>query len=244
MCGGTPRWSPSSWKPTLGPRGAGPWSQGVHQTGVFTSTNPHRSPGRRPAADVPGDGQRTSASLLVKLPTAQQTCAPRRGSSRKTDSDFAAKPAGSYAPARQPRWHRTPQVGTRRPGLQGAGPESVREIRRRWPASAATGKTGLAVTVRLLKDRLTAAGVRHCEVKAAPKHLYGNLEQDCRHQQRPSTEILRLAALRILTEDVEQGVLPGPGRGARQPSAADPRPLKDYIGLPKPNGYQSRTSPP
>jgi len=115
-------------------------------------------------------------------------------------------------------------------------PESYREIKEEVASKRSDREDRLAVTVRLLKDRLTAAGVRHCEVSGRPKHLYG-IWSKMRHQQKAFHEIYDVAALRILTEDVEgcyralavvhDTFRPIPGR------------FKDYIGLPKPNGYQS-----
>ena len=94
----------------------------------------------------------------------------------------------------------------------------------------------LSVTVQLLCDRLASVGLDSCEVSGRPKHLYG-IWTKMQRQQKEFHEIYDVAALRILTPNVEScyralavvhdTFRPIPGR------------FKDYIGLPKPNGYQS-----
>ena len=94
----------------------------------------------------------------------------------------------------------------------------------------------LNTTVQLLKDRLNSAGLSQCEVSGRPKHLYG-IWGKMQRQQKEFHEIFDVAALRIIVSDVEtcyralavvhDTFRPIPGR------------FKDYIGLPKPNGYQS-----
>jgi len=94
----------------------------------------------------------------------------------------------------------------------------------------------LGVTVQLLRDRLAAAGLHNCEVSGRPKHLYG-IWSKMQRQQKAFHEIIDVAALRILCPNLEgcyralavvhDTFRPIPGR------------FKDYIGLPKPNGYQS-----
>ena len=91
-------------------------------------------------------------------------------------------------------------------------------------------------TVALLRDRLDQAGVKGCEVVGRPKHLYG-IWHKMQRQQKAFHEIYDVAAVRIVTPSVEgcyralavvhDTFRPIPGR------------FKDYIGLPKPNGYQS-----
>ncbi|MEB3322573.1 MAG: TGS domain-containing protein, partial [Synechococcaceae cyanobacterium] len=75
-----------------------------------------------------------------------------------------------------------------------------------------------------------------CEVNGRPKHLYG-IWSKMQRQQKAFHEIYDVAALRILCPSLEScyralavvhdTFRPIPGR------------FKDYIGLPKPNGYQS-----
>jgi RelA/SpoT family (p)ppGpp synthetase len=83
---------------------------------------------------------------------------------------------------------------------------------------------------------LQRAGLEGCEVSGRPKHLYG-IWSKMERQQKAFHEIYDVAALRIITPSVEtcyralavvhDTFRPIPGR------------FKDYIGLPKPNGYQS-----
>jgi RelA/SpoT family (p)ppGpp synthetase len=115
-------------------------------------------------------------------------------------------------------------------------PDSYREIKQEVASKRSDREDRLAVTVALLKERLAAAGLTQCEVTGRPKHLYG-IWSKMRHQQKAFHEIFDVAALRILTANVEgcyralavvhDTFRPIPGR------------FKDYIGLPKPNGYQS-----
>ena len=79
-------------------------------------------------------------------------------------------------------------------------------------------------------------GLATCEVKGRPKHLYG-IWSKMQRQQKGFHEIYDVAAIRILCPTLEScyralavvhdTFKPIPGR------------FKDYIGLPKPNGYQS-----
>jgi RelA/SpoT family (p)ppGpp synthetase len=115
-------------------------------------------------------------------------------------------------------------------------PESFREIQQQVASKRSERERRLAVTVQLLRDRLGAAGLDSCEVSGRPKHLYG-IWCKMQRQQKAFHEIYDVAALRILTPSVEScyralavvhdTFRPIPGR------------FKDYIGLPKANGYQS-----
>jgi guanosine-3',5'-bis(diphosphate) 3'-pyrophosphohydrolase len=88
----------------------------------------------------------------------------------------------------------------------------------------------------LLRDRLQQAGINCLEISGRPKHLY-SIYQKMQRQQKEFQEIYDLAALRIIVETNEEcyralaivhdAFRPIPGR------------FKDYIGLPKPNRYQS-----
>ena len=115
-------------------------------------------------------------------------------------------------------------------------PLSFREIQQEVASKRSDREDRLATTVQLLKSRLDAAGIKGCDVVGRPKHLYG-IWSKMQRQQKAFHEIYDVAALRIVTSSVENcyralAVLhdtfrPIPGR------------FKDYIGLPKPNGYQS-----
>jgi RelA/SpoT family (p)ppGpp synthetase len=115
-------------------------------------------------------------------------------------------------------------------------PEAYAEIKQQVASKRSDREERLAVTVALLKQRLRAAGLNDCEVTGRPKHLYG-IWNKMQLQQKAFHEIFDVAALRILTPNLEScyralavvhdTFRPIPGR------------FKDYIGLPKPNGYQS-----
>lgn len=90
--------------------------------------------------------------------------------------------------------------------------------------------------IEILRQRLTEVGIRVLELQGRPKHLYGIYHKMSR-QQKEFHEIYDIAALRIIVETndecyrslaiVHDEFTPIPGR------------FKDYIGLPKPNRYQS-----
>ena len=87
-----------------------------------------------------------------------------------------------------------------------------------------------------LAYRLGQAGIGYFEVQGRPKHLYG-IHNKMTRRQKEFKEIYDIAALRIIVETkeacyralavVHDAFKPIPGR------------FKDYIGLPKPNRYQS-----
>lgn len=115
-------------------------------------------------------------------------------------------------------------------------PESYRDVQQQVATKRSEREQRLAATVQLLRDRLAAAGLQACEVSGRPKHLYG-IWSKMQRQQKAFHEIYDVAALRILCPSVDgcyralavvhDIFRPIPGR------------FKDYIGLPKPNGYQS-----
>ena len=115
-------------------------------------------------------------------------------------------------------------------------PEAYREVQQQVATKRSEREERLAVTVQLLRDRLAAVGLTNCEVSGRPKHLFG-IWTKMQRQQKAFHEIYDVAALRIICPDLEScyralavvhdTFRPIPGR------------FKDYIGLPKPNGYQS-----
>jgi GTP pyrophosphokinase len=88
----------------------------------------------------------------------------------------------------------------------------------------------------LVSNKLEKIGIHPVEVKGRPKHLYG-IYQKMQRQNKEFEQIYDIAALRIIVNTNEEcyrslavvhdAFRPIPGR------------FKDYIGLPKPNGYQS-----
>ena len=115
-------------------------------------------------------------------------------------------------------------------------PEAFREVQQQVASKRSDREERLAVTAGLLRDRLVAVGLGSCEVSGRPKHLYG-IWSKMQRQQKAFHEIFDVAALRIICPNldccyralavVHDTFRPIPGR------------FKDYIGLPKPNGYQS-----
>ena len=115
-------------------------------------------------------------------------------------------------------------------------PEKFRDIQQQIATKRSEREKRLDQTVDLLKNRLISVGLEKCEVNGRPKHLYG-IWSKMQRQQKAFHEIFDVAALRIITPNVEtcyrtlavvhDTFRPIPGR------------FKDYIGLPKANGYQS-----
>jgi len=115
-------------------------------------------------------------------------------------------------------------------------PEDFREIQQEVASKRSEREELLASNVQRLRDRLAEVGLGQCEVSGRPKHLYG-IWSKMQRQQKAFKEIYDVAALRILCPSLEScyralavvhdTFTPIPGR------------FKDYIGLPKPNGYQS-----
>ncbi len=91
-------------------------------------------------------------------------------------------------------------------------------------------------TLKIMKENLIDAGLKQFDISGRPKHLYG-IWSKMERQQKQFNEIYDVAALRIIVSNtdscyralavVHDTFKPIPGR------------FKDYIGLPKPNGYQS-----
>ncbi|GDX72726.1 GTP pyrophosphokinase [Cyanobium sp.] len=115
-------------------------------------------------------------------------------------------------------------------------PDAFREIQQQVSTKRSEREERLGVTAGLLRERLVAAGLEGCDVSGRPKHLYG-IWSKMQRQQKAFHEIYDVAALRIICPNLEScyralavvhdTFRPIPGR------------FKDYIGLPKPNGYQS-----
>ncbi|MFN5194665.1 MAG: RelA/SpoT family protein, partial [Cyanobacteriota bacterium] len=115
-------------------------------------------------------------------------------------------------------------------------PDAFREMQQQVATKRSEREERLGITVNLLRDRLLHEGLADCEVSGRPKHLYG-IWSKMQRQQKAFHEIYDVAAVRILCPSlqgcyralavVHDTFRPIPGR------------FKDYIGLPKPNGYQS-----
>lgn len=115
-------------------------------------------------------------------------------------------------------------------------PESYREIQELVAERRVDRETRIEKVVGTLRDRFEEIGVKVVEIKGRPKHLYG-IYQKMQRQHKGFGEIFDIAALRVIVGKkdecyralavVHDAFRPIPGR------------FKDYIGLPKPNRYQS-----
>ncbi|AKG23596.1 RelA/SpoT family protein [Calothrix sp. 336/3] len=115
-------------------------------------------------------------------------------------------------------------------------PESFRQIQQLVAEKRGAREERLTNVIDILKNRLADMGIHCLEISGRPKHLY-SIYQKMQRQNKEFHEIYDLAALRLIVETNEEcyralAVVhdvfrPIPGR------------FKDYIGLPKPNRYQS-----
>lgn len=115
-------------------------------------------------------------------------------------------------------------------------PEAYREIQALVAERRVDRETRLEKVTEILRSRLEKLGIHVFELKGRPKHLYG-IYQKMYRQQKEFHEIYDIAAVRIIVATNEEcyralavvhdAFKPIPGR------------FKDYIGLPKPNRYQS-----
>ncbi|OLP19995.1 (p)ppGpp synthetase [Leptolyngbya sp. 'hensonii'] len=115
-------------------------------------------------------------------------------------------------------------------------PESYREMQELVAEKRGDREATLDRVTETLRQRLAQSGIRFSDVSGRPKHLYGIYEKMHR-QQKEFHEIFDVAAVRIIVYTNEEcyrslaivhdEFTPIPGR------------FKDYIGLPKPNRYQS-----
>lgn len=115
-------------------------------------------------------------------------------------------------------------------------PESYRQMQELVADKRADRESRLANVAITLKERLEQLEIRCHDISGRPKHLYG-IYQKMQRQQKSFHEIYDIAAIRVIVESndecyralavVHDAFRPIPGR------------FKDYIGLPKPNRYQS-----
>ncbi len=115
-------------------------------------------------------------------------------------------------------------------------PESYRQMQKLVAERRSDREERLSKLAEVLRERLERIGIHCLELKWRPKHLYG-IYQKMQRQQKGFHEIYDIAAMRLIVETNEEcyralAVVhdvfrPIPGR------------FKDYIGLPKPNRYQS-----
>jgi len=115
-------------------------------------------------------------------------------------------------------------------------PESYRQMQKLVAERRSDRESRLSTVADILRERLETMGIHCLEISGRPKHLYG-IYQKMQRQQKGFHEIYDIAAMRIIVETKEEcyralavvhdAFRPIPGR------------FKDYIGLPKPNRYQS-----
>jgi guanosine-3',5'-bis(diphosphate) 3'-pyrophosphohydrolase len=115
-------------------------------------------------------------------------------------------------------------------------PSAYREVQDCVSEKRTDREARLHLVATTLGQRLEASGITVDEVSGRPKHLY-SIYRKMERQQKPFHEIYDIAAVRVIVpakDDcyralaiVHDAFKPIPGR------------FKDYIGLPKPNRYQS-----
>lgn len=115
-------------------------------------------------------------------------------------------------------------------------PEAYRQIQELVAEKRADREERLTKVTERLQQGLAQSGIQVVDISGRPKHLYG-IYQKMQRQQKEFHEIYDLAAIRIIVKTNEEcyralavvhdAFKPIPGR------------FKDYIGLPKPNRYQS-----
>ena len=115
-------------------------------------------------------------------------------------------------------------------------PEAYEEIKALIAERRTDREARIAQATQTLRSRLEHLNVNVVELNGRPKHLYG-IYQKMQRQQKEFSQIYDIAAFRIIVKTNEEcyralavvhdAFKPIPGR------------FKDYIGLPKPNRYQS-----
>lgn len=115
-------------------------------------------------------------------------------------------------------------------------PEQYRQMQELVAEKRVDRETRLSKVQEVLRAGLEQVGIQCLDISGRPKHLYG-IYQKMQRQQKEFHEIYDLAAMRIIVRTNEEcyrslavvhdAFRPIPGR------------FKDYIGLPKPNRYQS-----
>ncbi|MEM7769184.1 MAG: bifunctional (p)ppGpp synthetase/guanosine-3',5'-bis(diphosphate) 3'-pyrophosphohydrolase [Cyanobacteria bacterium P01_E01_bin.6] len=115
-------------------------------------------------------------------------------------------------------------------------PDEYRDIKQLVSDKRTDRESRLDAIAEALKEQIERVNIPCRDVSGRPKHLYG-IYQKMQRQQKPFNQIFDVAAIRIIVETnvecyralaiVHDMFRPIPGR------------FKDYIGLPKPNRYQS-----
>ncbi|WP_299489884.1 bifunctional (p)ppGpp synthetase/guanosine-3',5'-bis(diphosphate) 3'-pyrophosphohydrolase [Acaryochloris sp. IP29b_bin.137] len=115
-------------------------------------------------------------------------------------------------------------------------PDTYRKMQQLVADKRADREEHIDRAIHILRDRLEPICPHHLEISGRPKHLF-SISQKMERQQKEFHEIYDVAAVRVIVKTNEEcyralAVVhdcfrPIPGR------------FKDYIGLPKPNRYQS-----
>ncbi|MEM6520509.1 MAG: bifunctional (p)ppGpp synthetase/guanosine-3',5'-bis(diphosphate) 3'-pyrophosphohydrolase [Cyanobacteria bacterium P01_C01_bin.70] len=115
-------------------------------------------------------------------------------------------------------------------------PDAYRMMQTYVSEKRADREARLQAVANTLQERLHQASIRVFDISSRPKHLYG-IFRKMERQQKNFDEIYDVAAIRLIVNTNEEcyralaivhdAFRPIPGR------------FKDYIGLPKPNRYQS-----
>ena len=115
-------------------------------------------------------------------------------------------------------------------------PDAYRQMQQLVAEKRTNREARLEEVTQRLRDRLEPLHLQYLDVSGRPKHLY-SIYQKMQRQQKEFHEIFDIAALRVIVHSndecyrtlavVHDCFRPIPGR------------FKDYIGLPKPNRYQS-----
>ncbi|MGF1601416.1 MAG: RelA/SpoT family protein [Thermosynechococcaceae cyanobacterium] len=114
--------------------------------------------------------------------------------------------------------------------------EDYRQMQALIAEKRADREAQIEEAIATLQHRLNALNLGHLEISGRPKHLF-SIHQKMARQQKEFHEIFDVAAVRVIVKShdecyralavVHDCFRPIPGR------------FKDYIGLPKPNRYQS-----
>jgi GTP pyrophosphokinase len=115
-------------------------------------------------------------------------------------------------------------------------PDAYRKMQSYVTGKRTDREARLQQVAATLRDRLEQSGIGMVDVSSRPKHLYG-IYRKMERQQKDFHEIYDVSAIRLIVNTNEEcyralaivhdAFRPIPGR------------FKDYIGLPKPNRYQS-----
>ena len=117
-----------------------------------------------------------------------------------------------------------------------AQPENFARLERKMSEINKDKNIYIEKTVRLLKKKLTTGGIWNAEVRGRYKNLY-SIHRKMTHQYSSFEEIYDIVAFRICVEEVHEcyealGL-------AHEMWKPVPRRFKDFIAMPKSNGYQS-----